>query len=225
MKVLWTNVSDARGKLAGMVASKNRSGNFLRAKVTPINRQTSAQTLSRGRLAAFSSAWSATLTEAQRNAWNNMAPNYPKTNVFGHSYNPTGKNLFVALNTNARLVGQNTLITDPSLPESIPTPTVSFSNTTLAAWVIVGGGMSANYRYLIRATPPMNAGVNFFKGKFKVLSEQDGADLLSVSVNPTSYNALFGAPQVGQKIAFQVIAIDDATGNHSLAGQGSFIIT
>lgn len=225
MKVLYTSLSDARGKLGGLVASKNRSGNFYRIKVTPINRQSTAQLLVRGILAFFSAAWASVLTEAQRIAWDSAAPSYPRTNVFGHPYNPTGKNLFTALNTNAKNVGQTVTIADPPLPESIPAPTLAMTNTTAAAWVIVGGGLSATYEYLIRATPPMSAGVNFFKGKFKIVTFLNGAVTLTSGFGPTQYDAMFGAPQVGQKIAIQVIAINKVTGNHSLLAQTSFIVT
>jgi hypothetical protein len=37
-------MTDARGKLGGHVFSKNRSGAYVRTKVTPVNGQTTAQT-------------------------------------------------------------------------------------------------------------------------------------------------------------------------------------
>lgn len=36
-------MTDARGKLGGQVFSKNRSGSYVRTKVTPVNPQTTTQ--------------------------------------------------------------------------------------------------------------------------------------------------------------------------------------
>jgi hypothetical protein len=36
-------VTEGRGKIGGHVASKNKSGAYLRTKVTPVNRQSVAQ--------------------------------------------------------------------------------------------------------------------------------------------------------------------------------------
>ena len=62
-------MTDARGKLGGQVFSKNRSGAYVRTKVTPVNPRTAAQPLSRSILGTLSASWSG-LTEVQRRSWN-----------------------------------------------------------------------------------------------------------------------------------------------------------
>jgi hypothetical protein len=74
------------GKIGGHVASRNRSGAFLRTKVTPTNPQTGAQNAVRSLLASLSSAWRS-LTGAQRAAWNGAVSAFPRTNVFGDIVN------------------------------------------------------------------------------------------------------------------------------------------
>jgi hypothetical protein len=50
MKVLYGQIiSEARGKLGGLVASKNTYGNYMRNKVTPANPQTTEQVAARNR--------------------------------------------------------------------------------------------------------------------------------------------------------------------------------
>ena len=51
-------VTDGRGKIGGHVASKNRSGAYLRTKVTPSNPNTVAQVQVRSILASLSQSWS-----------------------------------------------------------------------------------------------------------------------------------------------------------------------
>src|SRR5690606_26146133 len=91
-------MTDARGKLGGQVFSKNRGGSYIRTKVTPSNPRSSFQQAIRTLLSGFSQAWSS-LTANQRSAWNGAVSNWSKTDIFGDIKNPTGKNLFVRLNT------------------------------------------------------------------------------------------------------------------------------
>src|SRR6056297_1294291 len=90
-------VTDGRGKIGGQVASKNRYGSYLRTKVTPSNPQTASQLNVRSVLAALSSGWR-DLTQAQRDGWNAAVLDFQKTNVFGDTITPTGKNLYTRLN-------------------------------------------------------------------------------------------------------------------------------
>jgi len=91
-------MTDARGKLGGQVFSKNRSGSYVRTKVTPINPQKPAQTAVRATFGAIAQAWSG-LDQAQRDAWDGAVSNWQKTDIFGDVVNPTGKSLYQRLNT------------------------------------------------------------------------------------------------------------------------------
>ena len=109
-------MTDARGKLGGHVFTKAKSGATIRTKVTPLNPKTSAQSEARGALSANSQAWR-TLTENQRLAWNSAAQEVSKTNAFGDTYFPSGKNYFTAVNNNLRNVGGAILVEPPALVE------------------------------------------------------------------------------------------------------------
>ena len=99
MKIKWgALVTDGRGKIGGQVASRNRSGAYMRNKVTPVNPQTDAQQRSRSILASFSEGWRG-LTEAQRAAWNAAVSQFETTDVFGDTIQPTGKNLYTHIQT------------------------------------------------------------------------------------------------------------------------------
>ena len=89
-------MTDARGKLGGHVFTKARSGATVRTKTSPTNPQTSAQGAVRSTFGALSQSWR-NLSEEQRIAWNSKASTVGKTNIFGDSYYPSGKNLYVAM--------------------------------------------------------------------------------------------------------------------------------
>ena len=186
-------MTDARGKLGGQVFSKNRSGSYVRTKVTPVNPQTSFQQASRFLLGALSQAWSG-LTRAQIEAWNNAVNEWARTDIFGDLRNPTGKNLFTELNKNAVQAGYSQM-TEPPAKEEMPV--VSLLDATLG---ISAGELEVNlsgnavgHTLQFRATPTLSNGTTFIKDKLRVIgyvvgSVVQGLDLIQ------DYQDRFGLP-------------------------------
>ena len=87
-------IVDGSGKIGGHVASKNRSGSYLRTKTTPSNPNTTAQAQARSVLASLSTGWGV-LTDDQRKSWNDAVGDYAKTDIFVDFKNPSGINLYV----------------------------------------------------------------------------------------------------------------------------------
>lgn len=93
-------VGAASGKLGSMVASHNKGGQYMRARVVPSGAVASPfQAVVRNSLASLSSAWSSELDEDQRAAWENYALNVPGTNRLGDSIQLSGQNWFIGCNT------------------------------------------------------------------------------------------------------------------------------
>ena len=203
-------VTDGRGKLGGQVYARNRSGAYVRNKVTPNNPQTLYQSLQRAVLATFSEAWRG-LTQQQREAWNAAGESFPTTNQFGDQVIPTGKNLFTRLNNNLTDINQSTL-TNPPLPAPIVEPEdleLSIAAGTPAMALDFNGDSAMGYK--VFATPPLSPGVGFFKNKFKMI------DTLPIPPAGTldlldAYQTRFGAFQEGQKIAVKIVPVVAATG-------------
>ena len=119
MKMKWgALVVDGRGKIGGQVASKNRSGAYLRTKVTTVNPRSTSQISVRNRLAGLSQGWRG-LSAANRAAWNGAVADFAKTNIFGDLVNPTGFNLYQRLNNNLLRIGESALSTPPHPPLSM----------------------------------------------------------------------------------------------------------
>lgn len=196
-------MTDARGKLGGQVFSKNRAGAFVRTKVTPSNPRTVAQMLSRGILGTLSIGWNA-LTEAQRQSFNSAVENWQKTDIFGDLKKPTGKNLYVALNKNLDQSGQALVTTAPDKVDVpfLGTFTVAI-NTTAGTISGFGTSIPAGVVLQVSATPQLNQGVSYTKGKYRVI-EYIPTGAIDNEALYDAYVARFGVPEVGANVHVQL---------------------
>jgi hypothetical protein len=218
-------VTDGRGKIGGHVASKNRSGAYLRTKVTPVNPQQPDQMAVRARFANLSSAWRG-LTETQRAAWNAAVSDYAKTDIFGDLKNPTGAQLYQRLNNNLVNIGQ-AAISVPLSPKAIPT----MESIELAAAAGAGTmtltyspAIPATVAFLVRATPAVSAGVSFVKSEYRQIAVIVTADASPYNL-AVEYEAKFG--DIGpatSKVFVQVVPIVIATGQAGPALSTSAIV-
>lgn len=210
-----SEVVDMRGKIGGHVYSRNRGGAYKRTKVTPTNPQTTFQSAVRNRLAAQSQAWSG-LTAAQRAAWNAAVNDWTRTDVFGDSLVPSGKNLYTRLNNNLQSVGE-VVITSPPLAVAVEQVIAgAFIMTNGGAKTIAYTGTTGASNIQIWATPGLSAGTNNPGTKYRLLESIDGAAVSPADIS-SSYEARFGEPAVGQKVFCKLVVITDGTGQNGVA--------
>lgn len=216
MKIKWgALVVDGRGKLGGHVASKNRSGAYLRTKVSPDNPQSENQMLRRSELAQLSSGWSQ-LTEEQRAAWNAAVDNFKRDNVFGDSVKPTGKNLYTGLNLNLLQINKG-IITTPPDPQEIE-GIGDFSGTIdLDDGLEIATDASAVNELKIYATGSLSKGTSFVKNRLRFIGVIASGDTGPFKINQM-YTDRFGTPTAGQKIGIKVVPVSEISGQ---AGPGN----
>lgn len=225
MKIKYSAlVSDARGKLNGSVASKNRYGSYLRNKMTPVNRRTDFQQAVRSRFGAMSAKWNE-ITEAQRDAWRSYANDKPYTDIFGDQKTLQGNSMFTGVNTlllNAQLpvldAPDSSSVDLPYLGLSIDTLSVSemsieLANTTTDADKIV-----------VYATPPVSAGKKFLKNDYRIVDVLEITDFAQGEADIiTAYALRFGTPIVGSRIGIGIVQVAD-NGQHSVMDTASEIV-
>jgi len=200
-------VTDGRGKLGGHVLAKNRSGNYMRTKVTPVNPQTTYQQAQRAALGTLSSGWSG-LTQTQRDAWDSAVDDFQKTDIFGDLKTPTGKNLYTGLNRNLLNSGQ-TVISVPPSPAAIPNVQVTSATYDITAgdFEIATTGTATGSHVQVWATPPLSAGTSFVKNRIRLLETVAGGT--DATINPfASYNARFGSPTAGANVVIATRVIN-----------------
>lgn len=210
-------ISEMRNKLNGSVFARNRGGNYLRTKVTPINPKSLAQVLVRARLAGFAQAWRS-LSEAQRGAWNAAVSQWTTTDVFGDVQTPTGNTLFSRLNLNIVNAGGSAIQSPPS-----PQGAEALTNLTLAADSAGPGVFEVGYAptdvptghaLVIEATPSLSPGLYNVNNRFRQIAVLDAGTSSEEDII-AQYQAKFGSLIQGQKVHVRAKLVRLATGEVS----------
>jgi len=202
MKVLKPPQS---GSTAGVTASRNRFGQYERTRAIPVNPNSAAQGLVRGRLSVNSAAWRS-LTPAQRAGWSDLGLSTIRTDSLGQSYNLQGNQAYCMINNNRLLCGLTVIANAPAVisPVNITTPTLTLTAAALSLAYLPTPMPAATYLVLY-ASPQRSPGRAFEADyRFIKVSAVAGASPL---VALTEYTAKFGVPVVGNRIFFSLVAI------------------
>jgi hypothetical protein len=223
-------VADARGKVGGVVMSKNKSGAYTRTKVTPVNPRTVAQQAARASFGSLSQAWSGVLTSSQRAQWVSYAQTYPRRDIFGNSLTLNGLNMFLSLGAVANLIGVGYYTSPPAYgginPETYD-PTFTSLTTGLVKITLTGlSGSTAPYVYVF-ATKSLPAGRSVTPSDYRyIYSEAEPAGPPPVLIDLSAvYLAKFGAPIVGSVIYAQAATADGNSGLVTVGSPISGIVT
>jgi hypothetical protein len=193
-------ISEARGKIAGMVFSRNRSGNFIRTKVTPINPRSLAQGALRGNLAGIAKAW-AGFTDAVRDEFTAHCGEGDRQNSIGDKVKLSGFNFYVGLCRVAKTLGIASPTSYPGSDE--PTPLTTFSGTLSYApdkvVITFTPAIAATEKMILSATRPMSLGRAPNPSDYRIIAALGSAATSPCDVT-AQYVAKFGAiPPVGQQ--------------------------
>lgn len=193
-------MTDARGKLGGQVFSKNRAGAYVRTKVTPVNPRTSHQQDSRFLLGSLSQQWSG-LTRAQIEAWNSAVSDWARTDIFGDLRNPTGKNLFTALNKNLIQAGFPA-VTLPPERKVMPIVVLTGAAYSIGAPKLDVSltGNTAGVKLQFRATPILSNGTTFVTDKLRVVDYVAGSAAANADLTTEYENRFAPATAISNNI-------------------------
>lgn len=211
-------ISEARGKEAGIVFSRNSYGGYMKQKVSPINPQTSYQQMVRGQLGTIAQQWSG-LAEQIKEAWKQLGQQVLRVNRFGDQTYYTGFNLFVKLNRNRVIMGLPIITTPPALP-SLPTlnitgvtieQTSGNVETVSIAFTLTGGDAPSDFQLAVDATPAVLTGRRFVKNFYRQLGSYP-AETSPANVT-TAYQNRFGmAMPDGAYVGVRLRLIDEQSG-------------
>jgi hypothetical protein len=123
-----------RGRVGAIVFSHGKGGDIIRLGTPPTNPQTLRQQATRSILGTFSSGWTSTLTQAERDAWDVYAATNPIKNSLGLDIYINGLAWYVR--ANARLADASlAAVTDPPIaaaPAALTTFVVDISAAAVA---------------------------------------------------------------------------------------------
>ena len=196
-----------QGSVGNWTFSRNRWGPYVRTRAIPVSPNTTPQQLVKAFFGALSIAWSATLTTAQRAAWNLYAANTPRPQSGGGVVYLTGHEHFIRSNVprgqhfasfvlDAPIVFDVGTYTTPLCGITSPASQISVTFDPLDAWANEDGA-----HLLVWGARPKGVGVNYFKGPWSVAGKIDGASVL-----PPTSPALIAYPYLvsgGQRAWFR----------------------
>lgn len=214
-------ISEMRGKLNGSVFTKNRYGNALRNKVTPVNRRTPHQQSIKALFTYYTQKWRS-LTDEQHKAWNAAVEDFKRNNIFGDSVKPTGSNLYCELNANLALIGGSEL-TNPPLQmkiDGVKSFKLNIDSTVGSEKFEIiydPSPTSGDVFHLIFATRCYSPGKSFIQSEYRLIG------VISAGAT-TPYDALgdwqnrYGTLAAGQMVSVKLVPVHKGTGCRYKAG-------
>lgn len=226
MKVQWGSfIVNGRGKIGDQVASENRYGTLLRAKVNPLDPASSYKTLMRGYFTTCSQAWRS-LTQAQRNAWNLNSNLFSFMDCFATVRHLSGFNLYMSCNMVRKVTGR-ALITTPPTPKKIdPISVVSLLADYSAQQIVItlSGFITSSQVLMFYASLGQSAGIGRYYGSYYFLFGLDSYVSTARFMNAQYIARLGAVPAAGKKIFVKLVVMDRDTGLTSLAQYGNCIV-
>lgn len=170
-------VGAASGKIGAMVASHNKGGQYMRARVTPSGKiPTPQQSVVRNAVAGLVPAWTSELTQVQRDGWNTYGINVPGRNALGDAIQLSGQNWYIGSNTIRIQTGQPRVDDAPTTFDRGDVPwapeVLALSNATgtiglnFAAGSMTGGSCTV----VLYQGRPFSAGRSKYYGSFQLVN-------------------------------------------------------
>ena len=163
--------TQASGSIGGLTYSHNRGGLYTRARSIPTNPNSTEQQTVRAAFGSLSQRWTQTLTETQRDEWENYAALTPVTNRLGDELILSGQQMYIRCNTVRIQCGVAEVDDGPIIPGNAALGVVSglenagdfdlhYDDTD--DWLDqTGGGLS------IQTSRNLSPSINYFKGPFR----------------------------------------------------------
>lgn len=193
------------GSYQGITSSRNRFGQYVRTRATPVNPNSGFQGTVRARLAGNAAAWRA-LTSVQRDGWTALAAMMSRTDSLGQTYTLTGFQAYCSVNNNLEAAGQATVSAAPaySTPVALATATITLTAASFSIAYTVTP-LPANTYLFAFASPQRSAGRNF-ESDYRLI-KVSAAAAASPFVIFTDYQSRLGTPVVGNRIFLSLVAM------------------
>lgn len=186
------------GSYQGMTASRNRFGQYMRTRASPVQPRTPAQLNQRARMTTNAAAWRA-LTDAQRAGWLSLGQNVSRTDSLGQTYTLNGFMAYCSLNNNKLDAGDAAVSDAPTIvtPADLVTATVTLTSAAFSV-AFTTTPLATGARLFVWASPQVSAGRKF-NGDYRLLQVTAAAAASPVNVL-AAYTARLGVPVTGNRI-------------------------
>ena len=193
------------GSYAGTTASRNRFGQYLRARAIPVNPATSSQGVVRARFSANSAAWRA-LTAGQRSGWAGVGLSMSRTDALGQTNTLQGNQAYISVNNNRVMCGLTPAADSPAVATPVSLLTVTPTVTSASFSIAYTATPLAAATYLVLFASPQRSAGRSYESDFRLIKVSTAAQA-SPFVALTEYTAKFGVPVVGNRIFLSLITV------------------
>lgn len=192
------------GSYQGITSSRNRFGQYVRTRATPVNPASTAQGTVRARMSANAAAWRA-LTSVQQEGWASLGLSISRTDSLGQTYTLTGFQAYCSVNNNLALTGAATVSAAPALttPSTVLTATITLTAAALSVAYTPTPMPAATY-LLLFASPQRSAGRSF-ESDMRFIAKTAAAAASPMDAF-SAYQAKFGTPVVGNRVFFSLVS-------------------
>lgn len=192
------------GSYQGVTSSRNRFGQYVRTRATPVNPNSGSQATVRARMGANAIAWRS-LTDAQRAGWESLGSQMQRTDSLGQSYTLNGFAAYCSVNNNRSAAGDAVVDDAPAMEAPLNVVTVTLTLTDAAFSVAyTATPLEADTKLFIHASPQRNAGRSY-ESDYRLIAVTAAAAASPHNLL-TAYSARLGAPVTGNRIFLSLVA-------------------
>ena len=186
------------GSYQGVTSSRNRYGQYVRTRATPVQPRTTFQLNQRARMSTNAAGWRG-ITDAQRAGWGDLGLMMSRTDALGQAYTLNGFGAYCSVNNNKLDAGDSVVSDAPSIvtPPDLVTVTLTATSAALSV-AYTATPLAAGVRLFIFVSPQQSAGRKF-NGDYRLLSVTAAA-AASPSNILAAYTARFGVPVTGNRL-------------------------
>lgn len=198
MKFKSQLVSQVSGSVGGVTGAHNQGGLYFRSRAIPTNPQSAQQTAVRNALSTLSTAWSSTLTQSQRDAWETYQQNVTLTDALGEPRSVGAIGMYNRGNVPRIQAGLPRVDDGPTTFDLGSFTTVSIASPSSGSPYTVDIDFDSSDAWaqeddaamLVYLSRQQNSGINFFKGPYRFAGQIDG-DSSTAPTSPATIQAPF----------------------------------
>ena len=200
------------GSAKGVTARYQDGRSILSLKSYPSGEATVLQLARRTSLKKITKTWPL-LTDQQRLDWERLAEHASGVSVFGQKAKLSGINLFVRLNSNRQMAGEEILTDAPD--SNAATPNVEYSNIYVTPDLVAFTGIrhqSSPYKLVVKMSASQSPGISNGWSKTVIISGDTEDDWGEANVTELYLNKIGAAATPGQKVFVETYWLDTETG-------------
>jgi len=176
-------------------------------------------------LKKISKSWVA-LTDDQRKDWDRLAEHASGASVFGQKAELSGMNLFVRLNANRVMAGEQIISDAPA--GQVAVPNVSYTEVVMTPELVVFSGIKhepAPLKLVVKMSSSQSPGISSGWSKTVIISSDTEDDWGEADLTKLYLKTIGVEPVPGQKVFIESYWLDTSTGFTGQSLRDSVVVT